>query len=119
MQQEEIEYFAFLYLCGEEDRKILTKERPMVWEDFERFTYLTYHLGLMSLHMKLWTDYASKFQNKSPYAGDVNMLQESTEEKAEYEFCRREQWIREFCENAPEGIKEWLEDLDIRIIMNK
>ena len=118
MLQKEIEYFAFLYLCGEQDRKLLTKETAMTQEDFERFSYLTYQFGLMNLHMKLWTDYGSVFENTIPRSEDANMMQKNTEDKVKEEFYRREQWVRNFCENAPDEVKERLKNLDINVVLN-
>lgn len=120
MQQEDVERFAFLYLCSEHDRKLLKKEETMTWEDFERLTYLTCHFGLMALHTEIWAEYAWKFEKKLECLENIHMKQEiivDTDEQ-EKEFSRREQWIREFCQNAPDGLKEWLEDLDDYIVIN-
>ena len=57
MHQEDIERFAFLYLCGEHDRKILNNQESMTREDFVRLSYLTYHFGLSAFHMRIWKDY--------------------------------------------------------------
>lgn len=40
MQQEDMERFAFLYLCGAEDRDILLGRKRMTFMDFDRLTYL-------------------------------------------------------------------------------
>lgn len=120
MHKEDIERFAFLYLCSEHDRKLFNKKETMTWADFERLTYLTYHFGLLALHTEIWTEYAWKFKKEFECLENIHMKQEIMEDtdEQEKEFYRREQWIKDFCQNAPDGLKEWLEDLDDHIVIN-
>ena len=46
MEQAKIEQLAFLYLCSEHDKRLLLKKEKMPLADFDRLTYLIYHLGL-------------------------------------------------------------------------
>ena len=103
MHQEDIERFAFLYLCGEHDRKILNNQETMTREDFVRLSYLTYYFGLSAFHMRIWKDYSSKFGNK---------WEEQEPDVRQYDI-----WVKDFCRNAPDDLEEWLEDLDISICM--
>ena len=45
MEQAKIEQLAFLYLCSEHDKRLLLKKEKMQLADFDRLTYLIYHLG--------------------------------------------------------------------------
>ncbi|MGN0251339.1 MAG: hypothetical protein ACI4EH_08295 [Oliverpabstia sp.] len=103
MHQEDIERFAFLYLCGEHDRKILNNGESMTREDFVRLSYLTYHFGLSAFHMRIWKEYSPRFENE---------LAEQKTDVHQYEI-----WVKDFCRNAPDGLEEWLEELDFNIGM--
>ena len=46
MHQEDIEKFAFLYLCGQRDRDLLAGKERMTFEDFDRLSYITDFLGV-------------------------------------------------------------------------
>ena len=49
MEQAKIEQLAFLYLCNEHDKRLLLKKEKMPLADFDRLTYLIYHLGLRNI----------------------------------------------------------------------
>ena len=52
MEQAKIEQLAFLYLCSEHDKRLLLKKEKMPLADFDRLTYLIYHLGFKEYHIK-------------------------------------------------------------------
>lgn len=53
MEQAKIEQLAFLYLCSEHDKRLLLKKEKMPLADFDRLTYLIYHLGFKEYHIKV------------------------------------------------------------------
>lgn len=53
MHQKDIEKFAFLYLCGQRDRDILTGKERMTFEDFDRLFYITDFLGLDQMNLEI------------------------------------------------------------------
>ena len=58
MEQAKIEQLAFLYLCSEHDKRLLLKKEKMPLADFDRLTYLIYHLGFKEYHIKVWMEFA-------------------------------------------------------------
>lgn len=46
MEKEEVERFAFIYLCGKQDKNILAGKEKMRFSDFNRLIYITDFLGL-------------------------------------------------------------------------
>lgn len=46
MHQNDMERFAFLYLCGQRDRDLLAGRENMSFQDFNRLVYITDFLGL-------------------------------------------------------------------------
>ena len=58
MEQAKIEQLAFLYLCNEHDKRLLLKKEKMPLADFDRLTYLIYHLGFKEYHIKVWMEFA-------------------------------------------------------------
>ena len=56
MEQEDIERFAFLYLCGKRDKNILLDKEEMTLADFDRLTYLISHFGMDHYHIKIWNE---------------------------------------------------------------
>ena len=87
MEQVKIEQFAFLYLCSEHDKRLLFKKEKMQLADFDRLTYLIYHLVFKEYHIKVWMEFT------------------------ESESRLHEMWIRDFCKNTPMEIREWLREL--------
>lgn len=104
MQREEIEQFAFLYLCGTRDRRLLLGKEKMTFSDFDRLIYITSFLGLIHYNLKMWNQYSMQFQ------GQLECQEQSSEKRniplkpAEYEddIRKQEQWLAEFCDNAPD-----------------
>lgn len=64
MEQAKIEQLAFLYLCSEHDRRLLLKKEKMQLADFDRLTYLIYHLGFKEYHIKVWMEFAGDFKKE-------------------------------------------------------
>ncbi len=63
MEQAKIEQLAFLYLCNEHDKKVIAEKRKkMPLADFDRLTYLIYHLGFKEYHIKVWMEFAGDFK---------------------------------------------------------
>lgn len=103
MHREEIEQFAFLYLCGARDRRLLSGREKMTFADFERLVYMTGFLGLVHYNLKMWNQYSIQFGKQLDY---LNLSCETRSEplylsEYEEEICRQEQWLTEFCSSAP------------------
>ncbi len=64
MEQAKIEQLAFLYLCSEHDKRLLLKNEKMPLADFDRLTYLIYHLGFKEYHIKVWMEFAGNFKKE-------------------------------------------------------
>lgn len=104
MHREEIEQFAFLYLCGLRDRKLVSGKEKMTFSDFDRLIYISAFLGLIHFNLKMWNQYCSRFQTQ------LKRLEHSCETRNvplcydEYEddIRQQEQWLADFCDNAPD-----------------
>lgn len=106
MQKNEVERYAFLYLCGAEDRDRLTGRREMTFSDFERLIYLAECLELREFELEVWEKYERLFAEKEEKqeclecgtkaawkpGGDEPSVEEAME--------RRRLWIEEFCRNS-------------------
>ena len=116
MEQAKIEQLAFLYLCSEHDKRLLLKKEKMQLADFDRLTYLIYHLGFKDYHIKVWMEFAGNFkkewdclealQETGGYVGNIG--------NTESEIKLHEMWIHNFCKNAPMETREWIQELDYR-----
>lgn len=117
MEQEDLEQFAFLYLCGRHDRNMLLEKEEMTLADFDRLSYLISHFGMEKYHIKVWMKHFDKFQTEMERlealheTGGSGMSPEWTES----EIRLHEMWIRDFCNNAPKENREWLLELDQKI----
>ena len=114
MEQAKIEQLAFLYLCSEHDKRLLLKKEKMQLADFDRLTYLIYHLGFKEYHIKIWMEFAGDFQKEWDC---LEALQETggcvgNIDSTESEDRLHEMWIQEFCKNTPMEIREWIRELD-------
>ena len=110
MEQAKIEQLAFLYLCSEHDKRLLLKKEKMPLADFDRLTYLIYHLGFKEYHIKVWMEFAGDFKKEWDC---LEALQETggcavSIENTESESRLHEMWIRDFCKNASEESREWI-----------
>ena len=104
MEQAKIEQLAFLYLCSEHDKRLLLKKGKMPLADFDRLTYLIYHLGFKEYHIKVWMEFAGDFKKEWDC---LEALQETggcavSIENTESESRLHEMWILDFCKNASE-----------------
>ena len=114
MEQAKIEQLAFLYLCSEHDKRLLLKKEKMLLADFDRLTYLIYHLGFKEYHIKVWMEFAGDF--KKEWAC-LEALQETggcagNIDSTESEIRLHKMWSQEFCENAPMETREWIRELE-------
>ena len=117
MEQEMIEQLAFLYLCSEHDKRLLLKKEKMQLADFDRLTYLIYHLGFKAYHIKVWMEFAGDCKKEWDC---LEALQETVGcvgniGNTESEIKLHEMWIRDFCKNVPKENREWLLALDQKI----
>ncbi len=113
MRQEDIEQFAFWYLCGERDRALLQGKAEMEAEDFDRLTYLSAYFGMERYSARLWEQFGERFgkiyEEISAFVGE--------EEIAE-SVRLHETWISDFCGNAPtRELEGWLRALDLELCM--
>lgn len=116
MEQAKIEQLAFLYLCSERDKRLLLKKEKMSLADFDRLTYLIYHLGFKEYHIKVWMEFAGDFQKEWDC---LEALQETggrvgNIDSTESEVKLHEMWIQDFCKSTPKEIGEWIQDLDYK-----
>ncbi len=81
MQQKDLEKFAFLYLCGQRDRNILSGGERMSFEDFDRLIYLTDYLGLGLLNLEIWNRFSARFKDRIE---DAKQLVENNLQYLEY-----------------------------------
>lgn len=112
MHREEIEQFAFLYLCGPRDRRLLSGREKMTFSDFERLIYITAFLGLIHYNLKIWNQYSTQFQKQLEYFNLSCESKSTPFHSSEYEedIHKQWQWLAEFCGNAPNrSIREYLE----------
>ncbi len=119
MHQEDIERFAFLYLCGEHDRALLLGKEKMSFSDFERLIYITDFLGLNNFSLEIWSKYAKLFSKQFRELENLNVKSTDTSVVSGYTAFRTkyetegplyERWIREFHKQIPEKrIKKQLE----------
>lgn len=104
MRQKDMEWFSFLFLCGDRDRALITGKEEMKFSDFDRLSYITEFLGLTGLNMEIWKRFSPQFQER---LGDFAQLIEQEEddyELQEYDDARiYEEWLAGFCADAPEG----------------
>lgn len=111
MHREEIEQYAFLYLCGARDRRLLSGRERMTYADFDRLIYITAFLGLIHYNLKMWNQYSSQFQSQLERLDLSFEMRSAPLHSSEYEdeICRQEQWLMEFCSSAPnQEAKEYL-----------
>ena len=111
MHREEIEQFAFLYLCGARDRRLLSGREKMTFSDFERLIYITAFFGLIHYNLKIWNQYSSQFQKQLEYFNFSFESKSTPFHSSEYEedIHKQWQWLAEFCGNAPNrSIREYL-----------
>lgn len=121
MQKKEVERYAFLYLCGENDREILTGKRELTFSDFERFLYLMECLGFREAELELWGTYGRRFEEQYKEMDDLTQKPgqtpgqtqgwESGEFAVDEAVRKRTEWIEDFCRNSGcIEIRDWFAD---------
>ena len=104
MCREDMERFAFLFLCGERDRALLAGREKMQFLDFDRLSYITEFLGLTCLNMELWKRFSPQFQERLKEYSKLLALKEEDVELQEYDDEQiYEEWLVRFYRDAPEG----------------
>ncbi|MFR2038306.1 MAG: hypothetical protein ACLS3T_16815 [Anaerobutyricum sp.] len=116
MEQVKIEQFAFLYLCSEHDKRLLFKKEKMQLADFDRLTYLIYHLGFKEYHIKVWMEFTGDFKKEWEC---LNALRETGGSvgnigSTKSEIRLHEIWIQDFCKNVSTEVRRWIQDLDYK-----
>lgn len=118
MKQDDVERFAFLYLCGTKDRNILNGKIKMSFANFNRLTYITDFLGLSDLSSSLWKQYAFQFEKEYQSLEAILMEDGMGVEMEDYddEITQRDAWIKDFCKEAPnrntrKKLKEIVQDI--------
>lgn len=112
MHQTDIERFAFLYLCSEKDKAILTGNERMTFGDFDRLTYLTDFFGFKHYNLELWNKYAGQFREQ--FEALIHFINDDYPENMDsrsYDegYRLHDMWIHDFCKNAPnEAQQKWL-----------
>lgn len=106
MRREDLEKFAFLYMCREKDRDILLGKERMTFLDFDRLLYLTEILGLSLYRQEIWNVFAGQFgeqfqQLEQLYEETFSLVPYAPEETEEEQ---KQQWLRDFCKTAPDFV---------------
>lgn len=114
MQQKEIERLAFLFLCGQRDRDILTGKKKMSFPDFERLTYMMDLLGMDAYNREIIEEYSEKFEEK---IRQLEMLEQEIDDGTDKELAadteKYEMWIETFCSQVPD--KEIRKQIEMQI----
>lgn len=97
MNMTEMEFWTFLYLCGQEDRKLMRDEKKMTFADFERLEYISDKAGFRNLNLYIWRHYsplfAPVFQSLLELIGD-EYSKPYTDFDEEWE--KQDKWITDF-----------------------
>lgn len=100
MELKDLERFAFLYLCKEEDRELLLGKKEMKFSDFDRLTYLADFFGFETYAVEIWNQYAGGFQKEFQH------MEEVVEQKGKgcylEEISVQDRWLFDFCKGAPD-----------------
>lgn len=105
MNQADVEKYAFLYFCGKEDRDILSGKKIMTFEDFERLEYLTDLLGLEKYRVQIWNTFFKQFEEQFEESFE-ELCHSGTSKEASEGILRRENWRKEFIEQAPDRLSK-------------
>lgn len=109
MEELAMERMAYLYLSSEKERNLLLEKEQMKFHDFRKHVYLTDFLGFSDLNTYVWNQFSGQF--KDQFDAIVDLIYEGLEDYEDLEFDWKEQedWIKQFCENAPESEQKWLQ----------
>lgn len=114
MHQNDIERFAFLYLCGQRDRELLGGKVKMTFQDFDRLIFITESLGLSQMNLEIWNRFSPQFLEQ---LGAMEKLYEENGEEmgfSNYDENERshDKWIADFCYGAlDEEVSKFLSEL--------
>lgn len=100
MKQVDIERFAFLYLCGKQDRKRLLGREKMEFSDFDRLTYLMDFMEMKDYSLELWNQYAGQFRKELQEVEEL--YQKKQVDSWQKEAQDQEHWLYEFFRNIPD-----------------
>lgn len=104
MQQKDMEKFAFLYLCGQKDRAMLTGKKKMTFQDFDRLVYITDVLGLDQMNLEIWNRFSPQFKEQlnalEGFFKDGCSDSEFREDREDTQA--HDKWFTDFCESAPD-----------------
>lgn len=100
MKLKDLERFAFLYLCKEEDRELLLGKKEMKFSDFDRLTYLADFFGFETYAVEIWNQYAGAFQKEFQHVEDV--MEQKEDVFFQEEISVQNGWIFDFCKGAPD-----------------
>ena len=92
----------------------MLKKEKMLLADFDRLTYLIYHLGFKRISYKSVDGICRRLQKEWAC---LEALQETGRcagniDSTESEIRLHKMWIQEFCENAPMETREWIRELE-------
>ncbi len=84
--------------------------------DFDRLTYLIYHLGFKEYHTKSLDGIYRRFQKEWEC---LNALRETGGSvgnigSTKSEIRLHEIWIQDFCKNVSTEVRRWIQDLDYK-----
>lgn len=112
MQQKDLEKYAFLYLCGQRDRDLLSGKERMKFEDFDRLVYITDYLGFRLLSLEIWNQFSGRFKSR------LEEVEQQIENNLQYLEFREyedgiqlpETWITDFYASiSDQEAREYLE----------
>lgn len=112
MQQKDLEKYAFLYLCGQRDRDLLSGKERMKFEDFDRLVYITDYLGFRLLSLEIWNQFSGRFKSRLEEVEQQieNNLQYLEFREYEDDIQLPETWITDFYASIPDQeAREYLE----------
>lgn len=111
MHEKDIERFAYLYLCGQKDKDLLSGKIKMTFQEFSRIVYITDTLGFDHLNMEIWNEFSSRFAEQLEALEALDEELPGGMEPGGYEEDDglRDRWAAEFCAAAPdEQTREFL-----------
>lgn len=114
MHQNDIERFAFLYLCGRKDRDLLSGRKKMTFQNFERLVYITDCLGMDRMKLEIWNRFSSQFKEQFDVLEKLSEENWINTEFREFddEIQIHDRWLADFCSAAPDNeVREFLSNI--------
>ncbi len=105
MHQKDIERFAFLYLCSQRDKDMLTGVERMTFQDFDRLIYITDVLGLDQMNLEIWNRFSPQFKEQFKALEGIFAEDCRYSKFGEYEDGTGiyGKWFADFCDSVPDG----------------